>query len=82
VNEPKSVEEVNTAFASACSKEGLQLARVGFGRASFYFENVGRRGAPSEPIAVSNVSDYTIDQWLDELHLARVLEELNPRDDY
>ena len=78
---PESVQEVNEAFANAgFKKERLVICRVGC--RAFYFENIGDRNAPSEPIEVSHVSDYTIDQWIEALRRAEVEEKLSSRPDW
>jgi hypothetical protein len=78
---PTSVQEVNEAFAKAdFKKERLAISLAG-GRA-FFFKNIGPRNAPSNPIEVSDVSDYTYDQWIKELKIAVVEESLNPRTDW
>jgi hypothetical protein len=77
---PTSVQKVNAASAKAdFKKERLAVSLAG-GRA-FFFKNIGPRNAPSGPIEVSEVSDYTCDQWIKELKISIVEESLNPRTD-
>lgn len=71
--------QVNVAIAKAGGKERLVHGRVG--GSYFYFVNVGEHGVLSEAIMVSRVSEYTVEEWLDKLRVARVEESLNPRQD-
>jgi hypothetical protein len=75
-----TVAQVNAAIAKAGYKERLVLGRVG--GTYLFFENIGERGAPSEPIELSDLSVYTVQEWLDKLRVARVEETLIPREDF
>jgi hypothetical protein len=69
---------VNAAIAKGGGKSRLVYAQVG--GYYFYFDHVGERGAPSEPIQVS--PDSTVDELLGALKVAEVEEALNPRPDW
>jgi hypothetical protein len=75
MNKADILEQINAAIAKDGGKARLKYSRVG--GSFFYFEPIGKRGVPSEPLPDCS----TVEELLEALNVEEVKEAMNPRED-